>query len=167
MKQMLLSEKKTNLRDRNKWTFRVKIKVFSIYIIWYYEFLSKKRKSMLFSSVFGHDFFPNFSIDRSSWRCGLTCSDLWANTPNVRVQTAFIFEVIKVTPTHSKLKTKSMFLFKINLKHNFCHQNLIWKNFKYPPSYNNSRCLYVYIFPVPRIVATASNIWENNDIFLF
>ena len=27
--------------------------------------------------------------------------------------------------------------------------------------------LYVYIFPVPRIVATALNIWENNDIFLF
>ena len=26
---------------------------------------------------------------------------------------------------------------------------------------------YVYIFPVPRIVATALNIWENNDIFLF
>ena len=33
------------------------------------------------------------------------------------------------------------------------------------PSYNNSRC--VYIFPVPRIVATALNIWDNNDIFLF
>ena len=27
------------------------------------------------------------------------------------------------------------------------------------PSYN--------IFPVPRIVANALNIWENNDIFLF
>ena len=27
--------------------------------------------------------------------------------------------------------------------------------------------LYVYIFPVPRIVATALNIWENNDIFRF
>ena len=27
--------------------------------------------------------------------------------------------------------------------------------------------LYVYIFPVPRIVDTALNIWENNDIFLF
>ena len=28
----------------------------------------------------------------------------------------------------------------------------------YPPSYNISRCVYVYIFPVPRIVATALNI---------
>ena len=27
--------------------------------------------------------------------------------------------------------------------------------------------LYHYIFPVPRIVATALNIWENYDIFLF
>ena len=28
--------------------------------------------------------------------------------------------------------------------------------------------LYVYIFPVPRIiVATALNIWEKDDIFLF
>ena len=27
--------------------------------------------------------------------------------------------------------------------------------------------LYVYIFPVARIVATALNISENNDIFLF
>ena len=35
------------------------------------------------------------------------------------------------------------------------------------PSYNNSRRVYVYIFLVPRIVATALNIWENNDIFLF
>ena len=26
------------------------------------------------------------------------------------------------------------------------------------PLYNNSRCVYVYIFPVPRIVATALNI---------
>ena len=26
------------------------------------------------------------------------------------------------------------------------------------PSYNNSRCVYIYIFPVPRIVATALNI---------
>ena len=25
--------------------------------------------------------------------------------------------------------------------------------------------LYVYIFPAPRIVATALNMWENNDIF--
>ena len=33
---------------------------------------------------------------------------------------------------------------------------------KQSPSYNN-----LYIFPVPRIVATALNIWENNDIFLF
>ena len=28
-------------------------------------------------------------------------------------------------------------------------------------------CLYVYMFPVPRIVDTALNIGENNDIFLF
>ena len=34
-------------------------------------------------------------------------------------------------------------------------------------SYNNSRCVYVYIFPVPRIVDTTLNISENNDIFLF
>ena len=27
--------------------------------------------------------------------------------------------------------------------------------------------LYVLYFPVPRIVATALNICENNDIFLF
>ena len=38
------------------------------------------------------------------------------------------------------------------------------------PLYNNSRCVHhnnVYIFPVPRIVATALNIRENNDIFYF
>ena len=29
---------------------------------------------------------------------------------------------------------------------------------KLSPSYNNSRCVYIYIFPVPRIVATALNI---------
>ena len=31
-------------------------------------------------------------------------------------------------------------------------------NIKIITSYNNSRCVYAYIFPVPRIVATALNI---------
>ena len=44
--------------------------------------------------------------------------------------------------------------------------NWHWEEMKQSPSYNNSRCVYIYIFPVPRIVATALNIWENNEIFL-
>ena len=36
------------------------------------------------------------------------------------------------------------------------------------PTYNNSRCVYIYMFvSCPRIVVTALNIWKNNDIFLF
>ena len=44
-----------------------------------------------------------------------------------------------------------------------CGHTFIYKS----SSYNNSSCVYIYIFPVPRIVATALNIWENNYIFLF
>ena len=31
------------------------------------------------------------------------------------------------------------------------------------PSYNNSRCVYVYIFPVPRIVATALTLYDLGE----
>ena len=40
----------------------------------------------------------------------------------------------------------------------------------YPPhiiKINYNRCVYIYIFPVPRIVGDTLNIWEDNDIFLF
>ena len=40
-------------------------------------------------------------------------------------------------------------------------------NFHQSINFHQHISLYVYIFPVPRIVATALNIRENNDIFLF
>ena len=92
------------------------------------------------------------------------------------------------TPWYVYLKKIYIFLFLtflfniFNLFNNFYWYNIIYLPFfnifnlfhSYPPHIiANSCCVYIYlfiymfIFPVPRIVATALNIWGNNDIFLF
>ena len=81
------------------------------------------------------------------------------------------FQILNLHPKKTCISNKVPFFLcqftrKISIK-------IIPFLFLVSPSYNISRCvyiyisLYVYIYPVPRIVATASNTWENNDIFLF
>ena len=90
--------------------------------------------------------------------------DIWSDILNIYIYMPLIFKWNdffrsqfnnKIFPTH----TVDLFVFVIIY--------LFYFSYHPPHNYNNSRCEYVYIFPVPRIVATASSIWENNNIFLF